>query len=105
MIAFQAEAAPRRAPRKRSRLEAATTLYRKLIKVLSPRGECANCGAKRCKLEVDHVDGRDWKARAMSRPNRVDRYWNEYRDGVRLRALCRSCNAVDGCRRQWEKLK
>jgi hypothetical protein len=69
-----------------------------LLKVLSPDRRCQMpaCG-RRCRawdgLEVDHVDGRDWSPRKLNRWSRVARYWREYEAGVRLRALCRSCNA------------
>lgn len=72
-----------------------------LIKVLSPDGRCARCGEvfDHAELEVDHVCGRSWVARAVSMAMRAARYWREHRDGVKLRALCRGCSALDGGRR------
>lgn len=60
-------------------------------------GKCASCGEKDAtKLEVDHVDGCTWSRRGMGMRQRVERYWAEYREGIPLQALCRTCNAVDG---------
>lgn len=33
--------------------------------------------------------------------DRVNRYVKEYRAGVRLRAICKPCNSLDGNRRRW----
>lgn len=63
------------------------------------RPRCAHCRRRvrqLARLEVDHVDGRDWQPRDFSQGERVDRYWREYRAGVALRALCRRCNAQLG---------
>ena len=73
-----------------------------LLRVLAPESKCAECGAivDLEALEIDHRDGRSWSARLLSRLDRARRYWTEFLDGVRLRALCRSCNAIDGNRRK-----
>lgn len=79
------------------------TLVMHLAKSTAPgRGQCAECkeSVDYELLEVDHVDGRLWSARALSSFQRVVRYWNELFAGVRLRALCRSCNGRDGAIRQ-----
>jgi hypothetical protein len=55
-------------------------------------GCCAKCGATK-KLEINHVDGCTWIQRRVSSHARLLRYLNEYRAGVRLNVLCRSCNA------------
>jgi len=62
-------------------------------------GICAKCGAYHSfdRLEIDHVDGRDWNLRKVNAWRRVARYWREFLSGVRMRVLCRSCNA-DGSR-------
>jgi hypothetical protein len=50
-------------------------------------------------LEIDHVDGRTWYGRALNFLDRIRRQWREYDAGVKLRAICRSCNGSDGSRR------
>ena len=52
-------------------------------------------------LEIDHINGITWNPRAKSSWSRTAMYWREHRQGVPLRALCRSCNAADGARRRW----
>jgi hypothetical protein len=52
---------------------------------------CELCGY-RWKLEIDHVDGRDWQPRHVGRASRIARYFRELAAGVVLRLLCRSCN-------------
>lgn len=67
-----------------------------LIRVLAPDRQCALCGKRKRSfdsLEVDHVDGRDYRLSTLSRWSRAKRYWDEYKAGVRLRAACRRCNA------------
>lgn len=62
-----------------------------LIEVLG--AVCERCAERRLsKLEVDHVDGRDWHLSRTSSYHRAVRYWKEYLAGVNLRVLCRSCN-------------
>lgn len=39
----------------------------------------------------------------MNQWTRIARYWREYNAGVRLRALCRSCNGKDGRNRQLQE--
>jgi hypothetical protein len=39
------------------------------------------------------VDGAGWSRSALNRWARVNRYIREFQEGVRLRALCRECNA------------
>lgn len=58
-------------------------------------GECADCGSPD-NLQVDHVDGRAWIVDRVEFSARVSRYWQEFRAGVRLRALCGTCNASRG---------
>lgn len=62
---------------------------RKLIALLG--GACAICASAR-RLQVDHIDGRDWCVRHEGLRGRVRRYWAEYRAGARLRVLCAPCN-------------
>ncbi len=67
-----------------------------LVQTLAPDRRCAICGRRVrawASLEVDHVGGRAWSPRKLNRWARVARYWREYREGVRLRAAHRSCNA------------
>lgn len=78
-----------------------------LVRTLSPDLLCAGCGwrARRpSQLEVDHIDGRMYVLRTLARWTRVRRFWRELEDGVRLRALCRSCNGSDGARRRYPGL-
>lgn len=56
-------------------------------------GKCAECGKKRA-LEVDHPKGRDYVLRQLSQAQRVRRYLDEERRGVKLRALCKKCNSA-----------
>lgn len=65
---------------------------RGLLLILAPDGRCALCRRKR-PLEVDHVDGAGWSRSAFNRWARVNRYIREFKEDVRLRALCRECNA------------
>lgn len=75
------------------KLAAISTAHeRRLALIKELGGRCALCHSKRKKLEIDHVDGRDWEPRRLNRWARVNRYWREYHAGVRLRVLCRSCN-------------
>src|SRR5262249_28976801 len=58
-------------------------------------GRCAECGVRKfATLEVDHVDGCTWVQKGLNTYARWSRYLREYRQGVRLRLLCRSCNAA-----------
>lgn len=54
-------------------------------------GVCANCGSTE-DLEIDHINGRDYKLEETSSDQRVTRYWREYNAGVPLRVLCADCN-------------
>lgn len=78
-----------------SRSDAKQRTIDALLKRLAPSGKCAECG-KSGSLEVDHVHGRGWDPAEMSAQQRADRYWQEYDNGKKLRALCRECNARDG---------
>lgn len=71
-----------------------------LLRLLTPDRRCAHCGRHRAwrDLEVDHVDGRTWHKHLLNCRDRVTRYWREFASGVRLRALCKSCNSSDGQR-------
>jgi hypothetical protein len=57
-------------------------------------GQCARCRRYLSfdLLEVDHVAGATWNKRACNAWVRAARYWREFKAGVLLRALCRSCN-------------
>lgn len=84
-----------------SRSEYGLQLRVSLLEALAPDSRCACCGAvyQLEDLEVDHVDGRTWRGRALNFLDRIRRQWREFDRGVRLRALCRRCNASDGARR------
>lgn len=62
---------------------------------LAPDGKCDECKSKG-DLEIDHVDGRSWDPAELSAEQRIAKYEAEYEDGVKMRALCRSCNGSDG---------
>lgn len=66
------------------------------------KATCAACEGSFAlsRLEIDHVDGRTWSPRKFDSLKRSLKYVAEYAAGVRLRALCRSCNAKDGRARQ-----
>ncbi len=83
------------------RAELGLQLRVSLLEVLAPDQRCASCGDQ-CELEqleVDHVDGRTWYGRALNFLDRIRRQWRELDQGVKLRALCRRCNASEGTRR------
>ena len=65
---------------------------RKLIRDLG--GKCVECGTK-TRLEVDHINGRDWTPRNVSSDTRVRRYIKEADEG-KLQVLCKSCNSSKG---------
>jgi hypothetical protein len=67
-----------------------------VLEALAPDRRCAHCRTRKrdlADLEVDHVDGRDYTLSSLSSLARARRYAAELASGVRLRALCRSCNA------------
>jgi hypothetical protein len=68
-------------------------------------GRCAKCRVYYSfdRLEIDHVDGCTWNKRAVNAWRRVARYYREFLSGVRMRVLCRSCNASDGSRFRRER--
>jgi len=72
-----------------------------LVSLLAPDRRCAACGRFHAleDLEIDHADGRTWDGRRVNFLTRIRRQWREYWRGVRLRALCKSCNSADGNRR------
>ena len=62
-------------------------------------GRCALCRERRfAVLEIDHVDGCTWEQKRLNTQSRWYRYLREYRSGVKLRLLCRTCNAAEN---QW----
>lgn len=100
----------RASERERSRKRCQQTAQRRaeLIKRLAPPDSDGRCACDECgalwvpdMLEVDHVDGITWDDRAVNSGQRVDRFWDEFNTGVRLRALCKSCNSRDGAKRAW----
>jgi hypothetical protein len=81
-----------------------------LLKRLAPpsaqspeAGLCDSCGERHAyeHLDVDHLDGRSWELRKLSRWGRVARFWREFEAGVRMRALCKSCNRREGGGRRY----
>jgi 5-methylcytosine-specific restriction endonuclease McrA len=61
-------------------------------------GHCVYCGDTgiNAPLSIDHVDGITWSHKQYNLWDRVKRYWQEYRTGVRLRVLCVPCNRRRG---------
>lgn len=62
-------------------------------------GKCVVCGTTgddENDLQVDHVDGRDYDIGTMDQSWRICVYWQEFRAGVRLQVLCKSCNSSKG---------
>ena len=52
--------------------------------------KCAICG-NTWRLEIDHINGRDYSARKLNSLMRVKRYEQEHKEG-KLRVLCSDCN-------------
>lgn len=52
---------------------------------------CAACYSGEL-LEINHIEGCTWNQRDAGRAARHERYLSEYRAGVPLNILCRSCN-------------
>lgn len=60
-------------------------------------GECAVCGEENLSLlTVDHKDGVTYDRYALRYDARVNRYIEEYVNGVALRCLCLVCNGRFG---------
>jgi len=89
--------------RTRARLERAKRRRTDLARLLSPEGICDSCTQvfPHEELAIDHVDGRDWEPHKLSPQMRAARYWREYKAGVRLRAICNSCNGQEGGNRRY----
>ncbi len=77
------------------RREFARELHQALIRVLG--GKCDRCeGDETMPLTIDHVDGaRAWDIRQLNSVSRVQKYVDEFYEGVELRVLCLSCNSDD----------
>ncbi len=90
----------RRRPRShrcRIRKERIDLLRDALIEALGNMCVGPDCATPTDNLEIDHVDGCTWggdERRSMGREQRTLRYVEEYRAGVRLQILCRSCNGA-----------
>lgn len=91
----------------RRRRERVAALWAELLALLTPPGQVPHCAHERCRtrkrLQVDHVDGRDWDPARLNQETRLKRYLAEYRAGVRLRLLCIKHNGLDGRMRQRER--
>jgi len=57
------------------------------------------------RLQVDHVNGRDWTPRDLEYECRLNKYLAEAKSGVPLRWLCTHHNAVDGNDRKYGRGK
>ena len=60
--------------------------------VVALGGVCVGCGSGD-RLEFDHVVGCTWVQRKLNRTDRIFKFFKEWKTGVQLRLLCRSCNA------------
>lgn len=90
---------------RQARMRRAFRLHRLLLRTLCngpPR--CKLCGVteRHHQLDVDHEQGKRYRADRLRYDARVDRYWAEYREGAKLRVLCRRCNGRDGGERRAE---
>lgn len=54
-------------------------------------GKCVKCGIKK-RLEVDHINGKQWVAFRVASDTRVRRYLREEKEGL-LQVLCKFCNS------------
>lgn len=81
----------------------ATKRREELVRLLAPDLRCAICGRVRAvaQLDIDHIDGRDWRVEDVSPSMRVARYWREHAAGVRMRVLCHTCGGRDGGGRRY----
>lgn len=63
---------------------------------------CAWCGRNehQTQLQLDHVEGKTWRANRLRWDDRIRRYRAEFLRGVPMRILCVECNSKDGRRRQ-----
>ena len=57
-------------------------------------GKCVKCKTQK-RLELDHINGRDWEPNKKSRWTRIVIYEREAKEG-KLQVLCRKCNAKKG---------
>lgn len=90
----------------RRRRERIDLLRAVLIETLGGRCAQHGCETPFDDLEIDHVIGCTWNQRAAGREGRHLRYVREFREGVPLQVLCRSCNAAKnqhGLRRAWAR--
>lgn len=66
--------------------------WQRRIELINKLGnKCVKCGSQ-SRLELDHINGRDWKPSEFNRWARVARYEKEAAQGL-LQVLCRHCNA------------
>jgi hypothetical protein len=82
----------------RRRDRQAKAIRKLLLEYLSVNGYCAgdkcvHLGTTERATEIDHVDGCEWNQRKVSSTERQFRFLDEWIAGVKLRAVCRSCNA------------
>ena len=64
--------------------------HRELVALLG--GVCVKCGSKDF-LEIDHEEGKPYESKSVGHRARVEKYWDEYNKGVKLRVLCKPCNS------------
>lgn len=80
--------------RRETEYKAKRSYARRLALIKSLGGKCVECGRKN-RLEIDHIEGRDWDPAKKSRWSRVAIYEREAREG-KLQVLCKRCNKVKG---------
>jgi hypothetical protein len=72
----------------------AKLLIRRNFLIIKLGSKCRNCDTTE-EIEIDHPNGKDWEAKALSPQMRMAKYEQEYEEG-KLSLLCRSCNGKDG---------
>lgn len=85
--------------------EKARKLYKLLLRIVGgPLPTCAICGVteRDRPMQLDHKNGKNWRAKDLRMDARVKRYRDELKAGVKFRVLCIDCNAKDGRARQIE---
>lgn len=93
------EQAKRYWQRRRAHEKEAKKIWRSRVALIEALGGpvCRCCGKKVSlrRAEIHHMEGRDWPMSWNPR-RRTKKVWEEFRAGVWLTVLCKSCNASIG---------
>ena len=85
----------------RRQTEWAVRALAQLVQALG--GKCEQCDeTDPDKLEIDHINGRDWVPNKVSSSWRVSLYRREAKEG-KLQVLCSGCNKSFGYRRRRQR--